>query len=163
MPEILNDLNNETREAWNTNAQVWDARMGEEGNDFFQILQWPAITRLLNIQPNQQILDIACGNGLTTRKLAALGAKVAAFDFSSNLIELAKSRSSRYSDLITYYTIDATDESALLVLGQHKFDSALCNMALFDMADLDPLFRTLPKLLKPGGGFHLQHYASCFQ
>jgi hypothetical protein len=26
-------------------------------------------------------------------------------------------------------------------------------MALFDMADIEPLFHALPKLLKPGGGF----------
>ncbi len=153
MTENLKDLNTETREAWDTNAGVWDARMGEEGNDFFQSLQWPAITRLLNILPDQHILDVACGNGLTTRKLAELGAKVTAFDFSANLIELAKTRSARYSELITYLSLDATDESALLSLGQHTFDSALCNMALFDMADLEPLFRSLPKLLKPGGVF----------
>jgi len=153
MTENLNDLNNETRDAWNTNAQVWDARMGEEGNDFFQILQWPAITRLLNVQPNQQILDVACGNGLTTRKLVELGAIVTAFDFSSNLIELARVRSTNCASRITYHVIDATDESALLSLGEGKIDSALCNMALFDMADLDPLFRSLPKLLKPNGIF----------
>jgi SAM-dependent methyltransferase len=49
--------------------------------------------------------------------------------------------------------VDATDESALRSLGRQKFDSALSNMALFDIANLDPLFRTLPKLLKPGGIF----------
>ncbi|MEW6404758.1 MAG: class I SAM-dependent methyltransferase, partial [Chloroflexota bacterium] len=101
----------------------------------------------------QHILDIACGNGLTTRKLAELGAQVTAFDFSANLIELAKARSTRYSELISCQTIDATDESALLALGENRFDAALCNMALFDMADLEPLFRSLPKLLKPGGIF----------
>jgi SAM-dependent methyltransferase len=85
--------------------------------------------------------------------LAGLGAQVSAFDFSSKLIELAESRSARYSSLITYHTIDATDEASLLSLGEHKFDSALCNMALFDMADPEPLFRTLPQLLKPSGIF----------
>jgi len=25
-----------TRDAWEANAEVWDARMGEEGNDFFK-------------------------------------------------------------------------------------------------------------------------------
>jgi hypothetical protein len=24
-----------TRDAWEANAEVWDARMGDEGNDFF--------------------------------------------------------------------------------------------------------------------------------
>jgi len=116
------------------------------------VLCWPVIASFLEAQPGQHILDIACGNGLTSRKLAELGATVTAFDFSTELIKLANSRPNPDSR-ITYHVIDATDESALLALGEHTFDSALCNMALFDMADIKPLFRALPKLLKPDGVF----------
>lgn len=101
---------------------------------------------------SQNVLDIACGNGLTSRRLAALGANVTAFDFSANLIERAKARPNLDS-LISYHVLDATDEQALLALGQHRFDSALSNMALFDMSEIEPLFRILPKLLKPNGVF----------
>jgi SAM-dependent methyltransferase len=97
------------------------------------------------------ILDIACGNGLTSRKLAELGAKVTAFDFSAELINLARVRAN--SSRISYNIVDATDESALLALGEYAFDLALCNMALFDMAEIEPLFHALPKLLKHGGCF----------
>jgi 2-polyprenyl-3-methyl-5-hydroxy-6-metoxy-1,4-benzoquinol methylase len=155
-----------TREAWEANAEVWDARMGDEGNDFFNVLCWPALESLLYPQPGQQILDIACGNGLTSRRLAALGAQVTAFDFSANLIEKARARSANPStklraglespilqSLISYHVIDATNEAQLLSLGEQNFDSALSNMALFDMADIETLFRTLPRLLKPQGVF----------
>jgi SAM-dependent methyltransferase len=144
-----------TRDAWEANAEVWDARMGDEGNDFFNILCWPALASLLDLKPGQHILDIACGNGLTSRRLAALGAQVTAFDFSTNLIEKAKVRSANLHAprQVSYHVIDATDDSQLLSLGQAKFDSALSNMALFDMADIETLFRTLPKLLKPNGIF----------
>ena len=103
-------------------------------------------------QPRQRILDIACGNGLTSRRLAALGANVTAFDFSANLIEKAKTRENPTS-LIEYRVIDATDEDQLLILGQASYDSAVSNMALFDMAEIETLFRTLPRLLKPNGSF----------
>lgn len=36
----------ETRQAWNRNAAYWDGRMGE-GNDFVEVLSWPATERLL--------------------------------------------------------------------------------------------------------------------
>jgi len=149
--ENLRKANDETRSAWDANAAFWDARMGE-GNDFVNVLQWPAILRLLDPQPGQYILDIATGNGLTARRLAALGARVTAFDFSAELIKLARTYTA-HSPLITYHVLDATDESALLSIGEQVFDSALCNMALFGMADIEPLFHALPKLLKPGGSF----------
>ncbi len=147
----IRQFNNETRDVWNTNASFWDERMGE-GNDFVNLLQWPAILRLLDPQPGQFILDIATGNGLTARRLGALGARVTAFDFSPELIKLARAHSD-VSASITYHVLDATDELALLSLGQGVFDSALCNMALFDMADIEPLFHALPKILKPGAVF----------
>ena len=148
------DPNQESRNAWGTNAEFWDARMREDGNEFFQILQWPAIASFLDPQPADRILDAACGNGLTSRKLAELGASVTAFDFSSEMIDLAKKRPNP-DGRISYQVLDATDENALLeALSQNApFDSALCNMALFDMTEIKPLFRALRKLLKPGGVF----------
>ncbi|MEO0969617.1 MAG: hypothetical protein AAFX80_15140 [Cyanobacteria bacterium J06639_18] len=63
----INSLNEQTRAAWNANSQVWDERMGDEGNDFHQTLIRPSTQRLLNLQPEQKILDVGCGNGLTSR------------------------------------------------------------------------------------------------
>ena len=142
-----------TREAWEANADVWDARMGDEGNDFFNVLCWPSLASLLDVQPGRHYLDIACGNGLTSRRLAALGAQVTAFDFSANLIEKAKIRSLNYVKHITYHVIDATNETQLLSLGENTYDAALSNMALFDMANIETLFKVLPRLLKPNGAF----------
>jgi ubiquinone/menaquinone biosynthesis C-methylase UbiE len=119
------------------------------------ILCWPSLAALLDPKPEQHILDIACGNGLTSRRLAGFGPRVTAFDFSANLIEKAKARSISLDAqrLLSYHVIDATNEEELLSLGDQSFDSALSNMALFDMADIETLFRTLPKLLKPHGTF----------
>jgi SAM-dependent methyltransferase len=149
--EDIRHNNYETRDVWDANASFWNAKMGE-GNDFVNLLEWPAIMRLLGPQPGQSILDIATGNGLTARRLSTLGARVTAFDFSTELIKLAQERSEN-SASISYQVLDATDETSLLTLGQGVFDSALCNMALFDMADIEPLFHALPKILKPGAIF----------
>ena len=153
MNNNIQQENEETRAAWDANAAFWNEKIGE-GNDFVNILQWPAILRLLVPQPGQHILDIATGNGLTSRRLTSLGAQVTGFDFSAELIKLAQAHASAGLP-IKYYVLDATDESALLTtLGPPgPFDSALCNMALFDIANIQPLFHALPKLLKPGGSF----------
>ncbi len=114
----------------------------------------------LDPQPGRHYLDIACGNGLTSRRLASLGAQVTAFDFSAHLIEKANTRQNPDS-LINYHVIDATNEQQLLSLGIQTFDTALSNMALFDMADIETLFRILPNLLKPNGTFVFSLNSSC--
>jgi len=156
-----NNSNRISKDAWEANADIWDSTMGDEGNDFFNILCWTPLASFLDVQPDSHILDIACGNGLTSRRLAALGANVTAFDFSANLIEKAKARPNP-DDRIAYHVIDATNESQLLELGTGKFDSALSNMALFDMANIETLFQTLPKLLKPNGVFAFSLCHPCF-
>ena len=158
---MQNNPNQFTRDAWEANADVWDSRMGDEGNDFFNVLCWPVLASFLDPKPDSAILDIACGNGLTSRRLAALKANVTAFDFSANLIEKAKTRPNP-DDRISYHVVDATNEEQLLSLGKRKFDSALSNMALFDMENIETLFRTLPKLLKPNGIFVFSITHPCF-
>jgi 2-polyprenyl-3-methyl-5-hydroxy-6-metoxy-1,4-benzoquinol methylase len=79
--EHVHEQNEKTRAAWNTNAEFWDERMAE-GNDFFKMLVWPSTERLLGTVAGRRILDAACGNGVSSRKLAANGAHVVAFDFA---------------------------------------------------------------------------------
>ena len=55
--------------------------------------------------------------------------------------------------------------SSNLALGMGEagsFDAALCNMALFDISDIEPLFRALSRLLKPGGVFVYTMMHPCF-
>jgi SAM-dependent methyltransferase len=153
--------NDETREAWNQNAAFWDERMGE-GNDFVEELVWPATERLLALRPAERVLDVACGNGLTSRRLAARQAEVVAFDFADEMIAHARGRTTENAERITYLVLDATDEGALLSLGEGRFDAALCSMALFDMADISPLMRALARLLRPRGRFVFSVTHPCF-
>ena len=166
--------NAETHDAWEQNAAYWDTRIGE-GNDSVETLIWPVTQRLLELQPGQRVLDAACGNGLYARRVAALGVEVVAFDFSANLIRLARERNTEHEPSkgrprITYHVLDATDEAALLALGEGAcdasnkgaFDAAMCNMALFDIADIDPLLRALSRLLRPGGRFVFSVMHPCF-
>lgn len=149
------DFIDESRHIWDTNAEAWDERIGS-GNGFQTVLIEPTVDRMLDIQPGERVLDIACGNGIYSRKLAAKGAYVVASDFSPKLIEYARSRTTENADRISYHVADATDEAQLLALAGEAgqpFDAAVCNMALMDMPAIEPLFRAVAKLLRPGGRF----------
>src|SRR3712207_5261132 len=137
--------------------------MMAEGTSFQRGFVGPAAERLLKAQPGETVLDVACGNGVFSRRLAELGAAVVAIDFSEKFVELARARTEEagYGDAVEYLVADATDEERMVALGEERFDAAVCNMALMDMPAIDPLMRALHRLLKPEGRFvfSVQHPA----
>ena len=143
-----NLLNNEARVQWNRKAEFWDKLHGDEGNKFHRELVSPAVEKLLKLQKGETVLDVACGNGVMSRRLAFLGGIVTAVDFSNELIQLAKSRG---DNRIDYQEVDAIDEKALTALG--KFDAIVCTMALMDMPTITPLFRAIAQMLNQAGRF----------
>jgi ubiquinone/menaquinone biosynthesis C-methylase UbiE len=155
------DLNRQVQQIWDSKATFWDERMGD-GNPFQRVLIGPACERLLAVRPGQVILDVACGNGVFSRRLADLGARVVATDFSAVFLERARARNAPYADRIEYLQVDATDEAALLALGAGRFDAVVCNMAFMDMVDIEPLLRCIPRLLTPEGRFVFTVMHPCF-
>jgi SAM-dependent methyltransferase len=141
----------EVRDIWDAKAAFWDEQMGE-GNAFQLELIGPAVERLLAVGPGERILDVGCGNGVSSRRLAHLGAHVVAIDTSERFLELARSRSPELSNRIEYRLVDAADEEQLLAL-EGRFDALMCNMVLMDMPVIDPLARAGRRLLTPGGRF----------
>ncbi len=149
------DLHEETRDIWNQNAAFWDDRMGD-GNDFQRILVGPASERLLNLQPGENVLEIACGNGAFARRMAQLGVSVVATDFSAQFLERARDRTTEHVDRIEYHLVDASHEEEIIALGQQRFDAAVCNMAIMDMSEVDPLMHGIRQVVKPDGRFVLE-------
>ncbi len=131
-----------------------------EGNEFFRTLIWPTVARLLDVERGTRLLDVCCGNGVASRRLAEAGANVVAIDFSEQLIALAQARSPGLE--IDYRLVDATSYGALVSLGECSFDSALCNMALMDLAEIKPLMGALFKLLRPNAAFVFSVMHPCF-
>ncbi len=87
------------------------------------------------------------------RRLAQLGGRMTAVDFSAALIERAQMRGQRSGEPIQYKVVDATDEKALVALGEGEFDAVVCTMALMDMPEITPLYRAVRRLLQGNGRF----------
>ena len=145
-------LNDEVRNIWDTNADFWNFRMGE-GNSFHNSLIMPTQLALLDIQPGQHVLDIACGNGNFARQMADCGAHVIGVDISSRMIKNAIASNADYGERVQFLVADATDKSALRSLGETPFDAISCTMAIMDIASIEPLSFAINQLLKPGGRF----------
>src|SRR5260221_731662 len=114
-PISAGDFIAESRDIWDANAEAWDKRIGG-GGGWQSTVVGPTVEKLLDIRPGEWVLDIACGNGIFSRRLAALGAYVVASDFSPKLIEFARSRTTEHTDRIEYHVADATASDQLLAL-----------------------------------------------
>ncbi len=146
------EYDSQIAEVWDRLADWWDDRIGD-GNEFQDYLIEPATERLLAVKPGEQILDIGCGAGRFTRRMAALGAFIVAIDHAERFLDRARERTTERIERIRYLKLDATDPLALVSLGEECFDAAVCTMALMDMSSITPLISSLARMLKPQGRF----------
>jgi ubiquinone/menaquinone biosynthesis C-methylase UbiE len=151
--EKINDQNDKVRRQWDGKAAFWDQLMGGEGNQFHRELVSPAIEELLALRPGEQVLDIACGTGVLARRLAELGGNVTGVDFSEGMLAQARGHEQVRGNQVVYKVVDATDEAALIALGERRFSAVVSSMAMMDMPELGPMYRAVTRLLKPGGRF----------
>lgn len=154
--------NVEIMQIWNTNADFWDDKIGD-GNLFQNELIEPVTKKLLGDISGKRVLDVACGAGRFSRQMADMGAEVLAVDFCEKFLERAKKRTPDEMKNIKYRYVDATDKFQLLKLGTGQFDAVVCTMGLMDMSNIEPLFDSLPDLLKSGGMFVFSIMHPCFQ
>lgn len=98
-----------------------------------------------------EILDIGCGPGLYTEKLAERGHRVTGLDFSENSIRYAKASANKKKLNITYLNQNYLDLNA-----EDKYD--LITLIFTDFCVLlpkqrDTLLKKVYRALKPGGKF----------
>jgi 2-polyprenyl-3-methyl-5-hydroxy-6-metoxy-1,4-benzoquinol methylase len=90
------ETGNPAVDAWERHAKSWDGMMGDDGNDYFLILELPALKRMIAGQRKGRALDLATGNGLVARWLAQEGFSVTATDGSAAMLEQAQARTATW-------------------------------------------------------------------
>ena len=104
--------------AWEKIADLWDETMGADGNDYWKVLQLPALERMVQVKAGERALDLATGNGLVAHWLRRGAAHVIATDGSAAMIEAAKRRGAVAnfnpddSGSLSYRILDVTDRQA---------------------------------------------------
>ena len=122
-------------------TQQWNATAYAEVGAFVPslgagVLEW------LNPKPGERILDLGCGDGQLTAKIAAAGAEVIGVDASAEMIESAKKRG-----------VAAHLGNAEALTFQSEFDAVFSNAALHWVRNQDAMLAGVKRALKPGGRF----------
>ena len=121
--------------------QVWSAERYAANAGFVSALG-AAVLELLAPKPGERVLDLGCGDGALTEKIAAAGATVVAVDAAPDMVAAARARG-----------LDAR-----LLPGQRldfagEFDAVFSNAALHWMRPPEAVLAGVRRALKPGGRF----------
>ena len=109
----------------------WNPDLYDNKHDF--VLKFgEEIIKLLNLQKNEKILDIGCGTGDLTKKIAKLCEKVTGIDNSNEMIQTAKKK---YPE-ISFIHADAKDYQL-----EYKFDAIFSNAVLHWIPQADIMIK----------------------
>ena len=148
--------------SWDHVAAWYDQLVGETGSDYHQHVILPAALKLLDVQPGERVLDIACGQGVLVRPVLNAGAAaVVGVDASPKLIQAAQQRFTR-ERRARFIIADARQLSQAL-RKEPPFDAAACIMAVHDFDPIEPMFAGVGSLLRPGGRLVVTLMHPCFR
>jgi trans-aconitate methyltransferase len=121
----------------------WDPNLYED-NHAFVWKYGEDLIKLLSPQVGEDILDVGCGTGQLTAKIAEFGASIRGIDADVNMIEKAKAN---------YPGLDfAVADARNFNLG-NAFDKVFSNAALHWISEPDLVIQSIFKALKVGGVF----------
>ena len=121
--------------------QHWDPDRYARNARFVSDLGAPVVA-LLAPQPGERILDVGCGDGVLTRKLADLGCRVVGVDGSRHQVRAARALG-----------LDVAVADGQRLPFRRGFDADFSNAALHWMHDADAVIAGVRRALRPGGRF----------
>jgi trans-aconitate methyltransferase len=122
-------------------GQTWDTAAYAATGRFVADLAG-GVVELLAPQPGEAILDVGCGDGALTEKLAATGAVVTGVDASTAMITAARARG-----------LTVHEASAAAMTFDREFHAVFSNAALHWMPNAEAVIAAVHRALKPGGRF----------
>jgi ubiquinone/menaquinone biosynthesis C-methylase UbiE len=137
---------------------IWYDRYLQE-QPIYEDVVLPTLLSLPGSVQDQTIYDLACGQGWLARELARRGAQVTGIDLAEQQIALAQQYEER-EPLGISYNVDDVQFGASLTDG--NFDGSICILALMDIPDIEAVFRTCWRILKPVGWFVFAITHPCF-
>ena len=140
---------------WNEIAPRYHKRWGKDNIGPFKSSS--ELVRLANIRPGYAVLDLACGTGAVTRRIAAkvgISGTVVGVDSSVSAIKIAKKEISNKANL-NFVLSDAE-----FIEFNKKFDVVTCQYALFFFPNAQKVLRNIRQYLKENGTLALTLHGS---
>lgn len=124
-----------------TITQTWNSEGYAKNARFVTDLGAPVLD-LLAPKPGEIILDLGCGDGVLTKKIADLGCKVVGLDSSPDFIAAARKLG-----------LEVVERNAAAMDFERRFDAVFSNAVLHWIKDADAVIVRVARALRPGGRF----------
>lgn len=122
-------------------TQTWDAARYAANGRFVANLAGEVLS-MLDAKPSEDILDLGCGDGALTERIASTGATVTGCDADASMLAAARARGLK------------TVEADMRTLPFHgEFDAVFSNAALHWVTDQTSVLRGVHRALTPSGRF----------
>lgn len=135
-------------ERWDANADQWTTDVRAGFDSYRDLFTWPAFERFVGDVAGLEVIDLGCGEGTNTRRLARAGARMVGIDLSERLIDYAR-QAEKDDPLGIAYQVGSYSEHTSFA--DASFDLAISTLAFMDGADLAGAMREARRLLRPGG------------
>lgn len=122
-------------------AQTWNTQGYDQHARFVTDLGMPVLELLAPV-PGEHILDLGCGDGVLTQKIAGLGCEVVGLDSSADFVASARRLG-----------LEIVEQSAYDMDFDARFDAVFSNAALHWMKDADRVIGNVARALRPQGRF----------
>jgi trans-aconitate methyltransferase len=122
-------------------GQTWDTANYAATGRFVADLAG-GVVELLAARPGEAILDLGCGDGALTEKIAAMGAVMTGADASAAMVAAARARG-----------LDVREVSGDALPFDGEFDAVFSNAALHWMPNAEAVIASVHRALRPGGRF----------
>jgi ubiquinone/menaquinone biosynthesis C-methylase UbiE len=137
-------------------VELWDKRAKFQDQThysglkakYFEELSLKKITEIVDFQ-DRLVLDIGCGTGWMTLKLAPKTKKIIGIDFSQEMIRRAKEKLNGSFQNVSFKVMDGRN----LRFEKETFDIVLAVGTFGLTKDLTPFFKEARRVLKKGGAF----------
>lgn len=130
-----------TQEGYDRWAAVYDT----DGNPLVA-LEEPRMDALLGEVRGLSILDLGCGTGRHSIRLARAGAQVDAIDFSAEMLNRAREKA--HGLPVRFHVHDLTTR---LPFESGRFDRVVCGLVLDHIHELNGFFAEVKRLCNPAG------------
>jgi SAM-dependent methyltransferase len=143
--------------SWEHVAHWYDGWVGKEGSFYHREIAIPRTLELLNLQPNEFLLDVGAGTGTLAPYVLKTGSNYTGIELSPTFIRQAKHY---HSPKATFLEGDARHLKAHSF--PSYFDAAVFLLSLQDMEPLDSVLENVSSVLKPNGRLVIFMIHPCF-